>query len=64
MSAGKYDRFADVLACEHRGERAYDEQDASHLMLPNGTIVASFDRPFLGAATREVLALHVGMGRP
>lgn len=44
---------------EHRGDRpAYDERDASHLRHPNGSLVASFDRTFLGAATRHVLAIY------
>lgn len=43
---------------EHRGERAYDEADASHLVMPSGSLVASYDRAFLAAAGREVLALH------
>ena len=47
--------FADVLWWEHRPDRAYDEQDASHLHSPNGSLVASFDRSFLNAATREVV---------
>ena len=48
----------DHVAWEHRTERAYDEQDPSHLLCPNGSLVASFDRAFLAAAGREVLALH------
>lgn len=40
---------------EHRGDRPYDEQDPSTIRLPNGTRVASFDRGFLNAATREAL---------
>ncbi len=45
-----------VAALEHRPTRPYDETDASHLYLTNGTQVASFDRDFLGAALREVYA--------
>lgn len=43
---------------EHRNDRAYDEADASHLVMPGGGLVASYDRAFLAAATREVLQLH------
>lgn len=49
----------DIIATlEHRGDRAYDEQDASHLIMPSGTLVASYDRQFLGAAGREIIRLH------
>lgn len=43
---------------EHRGDRVYDEADAGHLVHPNGSLVGSYDRAFLAAAGREVLALH------
>lgn len=46
-------------AVEHREDRAYDEQDPSSLVMPSGTLVASYDRAFLAAAGREVLALHL-----
>lgn len=53
--------LAELLAllhfCEHRGDRSYDEQDASHLRHPNGSLIASYDRDFLAAATREVIQL-------
>lgn len=39
---------------EHRGDRPYDEQDASKIVTPHG-IVASFDRAFCGAAMRALL---------
>lgn len=50
--------FASVDWWEHRADRAYDEQDPSGLIMPDGSIVASFDRAFLVAATREVVRLH------
>lgn len=39
---------------EHRGDRPYDERDASKILVGH-TIVASFDRSFLGAAMRARL---------
>lgn len=50
----------DALLVEHRGNRPYDEQDASHIRHPNGSLVDSYDRDFCGVAMREVLALYVG----
>lgn len=44
---------------EHRTDRAYDEADPSHLVHPNGSLVASYDRGFLASATREVIAQHL-----
>lgn len=44
---------------EHREDRPYDESDPGHLVMPSGTLVASYDRAFLAAAGREVLALHI-----
>jgi hypothetical protein len=51
---------ADLLNAdvEHRPSRPYDEQDAGHLLMPNGSLVGSYDRAFLAAAGCEVLALH------
>jgi hypothetical protein len=46
------DRYRDVLACERRLDRAYDEQSAASIVCPNGTIVATFDRAFCAAALR------------
>lgn len=50
---------ADVAtsALEYRSDRAYDEQTPGHWILPNGSVVASFHRGFLGAAGREALRL-------
>jgi hypothetical protein len=56
--------FADVEWWEHRSDRSYDEQDPGGLKMPNGSLVCSFDREFLGAAAREVWALHLAdMGK-
>lgn len=52
------DQFRDVTALEARPERAYDEQNASTLVLPNGSRLASFDRPFMTVCARLVLAAH------
>lgn len=46
-----------VSALEYRGDRPYDEQTPGHWILPNGSVAASLDRGFLGAAGREVLRL-------
>lgn len=46
--------YANVMDIEHRGDRAYDERDPSHLIMPNGTLVASYHRGFLAAACREI----------
>lgn len=43
---------------EHRPERSYDETDPGHVVMPNGSLVGSYDRAFLAAATREALALR------
>lgn len=51
--------YRDTTMLEHRGERAYDEQDASTLILPNGTLLASFHRPFMTVCARLVLDAHV-----
>lgn len=51
--------FNDTLRIEHRPERPYDDEDASHLIMPNGSFVASYDRAFLGVALREVFAFWV-----
>lgn len=50
--------LANVEWWEHRADRSYDEQDGGWLLHPNGTRIVSFDRDFIGAALREVLALH------
>jgi hypothetical protein len=55
LSTSRY--FSSTLTFEHRPERPYDQQDASHLYCPNGSQVASFDPTFLTAAAPHVFAL-------
>jgi hypothetical protein len=52
-------RILVALEIEHRGERVYDERDSGHVIMPNGSIVSSLDRRFLGAAAREALTRYV-----
>ena len=59
MTTDRGDVWRDTRELEHRGDRDYDAQDASHLIMPDGTLVASFHRGFLGAAGRHVLAAHL-----
>ncbi len=40
---------------EVRFDKPYDEQTPSHIVHWNGSLIASWDRPFLAAATRAVL---------
>lgn len=40
---------------ERRLSRPYDEQVASHIVFANGSLLASYDRAFLGAALRAHL---------
>lgn len=55
MTTSRADLILSTL--EHRMDRPYDDASPSHLLMPNGSKVASFDRAFLGAAGREVLRL-------
>ena len=49
----------DALACENRADRRmYDEQHASTVRHPNGSLIASFDRAFLAAALRHTLVAY------
>lgn len=52
-------RGPELFLIEHRPERGYDEADPSHLVMPGGGLVASFDRAFLAAAGWVVLAEHL-----
>ncbi len=45
-----------AIDCELRPDREYDEYSAGHVVHPNGSLVGSLSREFLGAATRAVLA--------
>ena len=49
--------FSTYRYFEHRLDRSYDEEDPGQVVHPNGSLVASFDRPFLAAACAEVLRL-------
>ncbi len=42
---------------EHRPDHVYDEQDPAHWIMPDSSMVGSFDRAFLGAAGRALFAL-------
>lgn len=45
-----------VSMLEHRADRPYDEQDPSHLLLPNGTSADFTDRALGNAMARATLA--------
>lgn len=49
--------FHDPTLLEFRGERPYDEQSPSTLLLPNGTAASYMDRQLGNAMTREVVVL-------
>lgn len=53
-------RSPEEAGWEHRHDRAYDECAPSTVLVPRPdgrvTLLCSFDRAFLAAATREVLA--------
>jgi hypothetical protein len=49
---------SEPLLIERRLNRPYDEQTASTLIHSNGTHVASYDRSFLAAATRAIIAAY------
>lgn len=52
-------RNVEILDFEKRPDRGiYDEETPSTMCHPNGTLIASFDRPFCAAATREILAIE------
>ncbi len=48
-----------ALEAEHQGDKPYDQRDQSHLVMPDGSLVASGDPTFLTAAAPYVLALHM-----
>lgn len=48
-----------ALEAEHQPDKPYDQQDAGHLILPNGSILSSSDYAFMTAAAPHVLALHL-----
>lgn len=58
VEANRAQRWIDVLAFEHRADRAYDDQDASHLVVPHGAPAGTFSRPLCAAMGRAVLEQH------
>lgn len=52
-----------ALEGEHRDHVAYDERDAGHLVMPNGSLISSTDAAFLTAfltaCAPHVLAAHL-----
>lgn len=44
--------WSSVQAIEHRGDKPYDQQDPSHLIMSNGSMLASIDYAFMTAATK------------
>lgn len=48
-----------ALEAEHRNWVGYEEQDAGHLVMPDGSLVSSADVEFLTAAAPYVLAAHM-----
>lgn len=48
--------FDDPTGLEFRGDKPYDEQTPSHLVMPDGSSVDFTDRPLGNALTRQVFA--------
>lgn len=48
-----------ALEAEHQDHKPYDQRDAGHLVMPDGSIVSSADYAFLTAAAPYVLAAHL-----
>lgn len=48
-----------ALVAEHRGYVEYDQMDAGHLLMPDGSLVSSGDRAFLTACAPLVYAAHL-----
>lgn len=49
----------EALIAEHRDHVPYDQKDAGHLVMPDGSLVSSGDYAFLTAAAPYVYAAHV-----
>ena len=47
-----------AIEAEHRDYMPYDQRDAGHLVMPDGSLVSSGDYAFLTAAAPYVLAAH------
>lgn len=45
-----------AFEAEYRTDRSYDETQPGHVVHPNGSLVGSLDRGFLGAAARAARA--------
>ncbi len=48
-----------ALEGEHQGDKPYDQRDAGHLVMPDGSLVSSGDVAFLTAAAPYVYAAHL-----
>lgn len=48
-----------ALESEHRPHVAYDQKDAGHLVMPDGSLISSPDHAFLTACAPHVLAAHL-----
>ncbi len=44
--------------CELRTDRPYDERSPGHVVHPNGSLIGSLDRQFLGGAARLVVEMY------
>ena len=47
----------ELYVLEHRANRSHDDEDAGHVVHPNGSLIGSYSPAFLGAAARAVLAM-------
>ncbi len=48
-----------ALEAEHQCHKPYDQKDAGHLIMPDGSVVSSGDYAFLTAAAPHVYAAHL-----
>lgn len=48
-----------ALEGEHQDHKPYDQRDAGHLVMPDGSLVSSSDHAFLTAAAPYVFAAHM-----
>lgn len=48
-----------ALEAEHRDYVAYDQQNAGHLVMPDGGLISSTDHAFMTACAPLVYALHL-----
>ncbi len=59
MSAYRDAHRDPALEAEHRGHMPYDQRDAGHLVMPDGSLVSSGDVAFLTAAAPYVYVAHL-----